>query len=95
MIRSLIAASAFALALSPMAIAQEAPKFSTATSTIGAILDNADAKAAFAAAFPEAVTNPQLEQAREMTLQDVKAYAPDVFTDEKLKTLDAELAKIK
>jgi len=95
MIRSLLAAAAFAIALSPAALAQETPKFSTASSTIGAILDNADAKAAFLKAFPEVADNPQLDAAREMTLQDVKGYAPEMFTDEKLAALDAELAKVK
>lgn len=95
MIRSLLAATAFALVLSPVALAQEAPKFSTATSSVGALLDNADAKAAFAAAFPEAIENPQLEAARDMTLQDIKSFAPEVFTEAKLTALDAELAKIK
>lgn len=95
MIRSLLAATAFALVLSPAALAQDAPKFSTAASTVGALLDNADAKAAFVAAFPEAAENPQLEAAREMTLQDIKSYAPQIFTDEKLAALDTELAKIK
>ena len=95
MIRSLLAATAFALVLAPAALAQDAPKFSTASSTIGALLDNAEAKAAFVAAFPEAAENPQLEAAKEMTLQDVKGYAPQLFTEEKLTALDAALAKIK
>jgi hypothetical protein len=96
MIRSLFAAAAFAVALSPVALAQDdtAPKLSSA-STIGAILDNPEAKAAFAKAFPEAAENPQLEAARDMTLQDVKGYAPEIFTEEKLKEFDAELAAIK
>lgn len=94
MIRKLIVAAAFAMALSPAALAQDGPKFSTATSTIGAILDNAEAKAAFIKAFPEVADNPQLDSARDMTLQDVKGYAPDIFSDEKLAALDAELAKI-
>jgi hypothetical protein len=95
MIRSLLAAAAFTLALSPAALAQETPKFSTASSTIGAILDNAEAKAAFFKAFPEVADNPQLEAARDMTLQDVKGYAPEIFSDDKLTALDAELAKVK
>ena len=95
MFRKLIVAAAFAVALSPAALAQDAPKFSTTSSTIGAILDNEEAKAAFIKAFPEVADNPQLDAAREMTLQDVKGYAPDIFSDEKLAALDAELAKIK
>lgn len=94
MIRSLLAAAAFAVVISPAAFAQEAPKFSS-SSTIGAVLDNAEAKAIFVKAFPEAAENPQLEAARDMTFQDVKGYAPEVFTEEKLAAFDAELAKIK
>lgn len=95
MIRSLLAATAFALVLAPAAMAQETPKFSTATTTVGAILENPEAKAAFVAAFPGVAENPQLEAAKAATLQDIKGYAPDVFTDEKLAALDAEFAKIK
>lgn len=95
MIRKLVAAAAFAMALSPVALAQDAPKFSTKTSTIGQILDNADAKAAFVKVLPDVAAAPQLEQAREMTIEDVKGMAPDYFPEEKVKELDVELAKIK
>lgn len=95
MIRKLIAAAAFAVALSPAALAQDAPKFSTKTSTIGQIIDNAEAKAAFAKVFPEVAAAPELEQAREMTIEMVKGMAPEYFPEEKVKELDVELAKIK
>lgn len=95
MIRKLLAAATFALALSPAALAQDAPKFSTKTSTIGQILDNAEAKAAFAKVLPEVAVAPQLEQAREMTIEDVKGMAPEYFPEDKVKELDVELAKIK
>jgi hypothetical protein len=32
--------------------------------------------------------------ARPMTLRQVQSYAPDMFTDEKLANIDAELAKV-
>lgn len=95
MIRKLVTAAAFVLALSPVALAQDAPKFSTKTSTIGQILDNPEAKAAFTKVMPEVAAAPQLEQAREMTIDAVKSMAPDYFPDDKVKALDAELAKIK
>jgi hypothetical protein len=95
MIRRLLAATAFALALSPVALAQDAPKFSIKTSTIGSILDNAEAKAAFAKVLPEVAASPQLEAARDMTIDAVKGMAPDYFPEDKLVELDAELAKIK
>ncbi len=95
MIRRLIAATVFALALSPVALAQDVPKFSVKTSTIGSILDNTEAKAAFAKVLPEVAASPQLEAAREMTIDVVKGMAPDYFPEDKLVELDVELAKIK
>ncbi len=95
MIRSLMAAVAFAAALTPAALAQDAPKFSVKTSTIGQILDHPEAKAAFTKVLPEVAANDQIESARDMTFDDVKGYAPEYFPDAKLAELDAELAKIK
>ena len=95
MIRKLLAAATFALALSPAALAQDAPKFSTKTSTIGQILDNADAKAAFAKVMPDVAALPQLDAARDMTIDAAKDMAPQYFPEEKVKELDTELAKIK
>ena len=95
MIRKLLAAATFALALSPAALAQDAPKFSTKTSTIAQILDNPEAKAALVKVLPEVAAAPQLEQVREMTIEDVKVMAPDYFPEAKVKELDEELAKIK
>lgn len=95
MMRKFLAAATFALALSPVALAQDAPKFSTKTSTIGQILDNAEAKAALAKVLPEVAASPQLEAAREMTIDAVKGMAPEYFPEAKITELDAELAKIK
>jgi hypothetical protein len=108
MIRKLLAAAAFAVALSPAALAQQTPaapataaapaaaaaKFST-KSTIGQILDNAEAKAAFAKAFPDVANNPQLEGAREMVFADLASSYADYFPADKVKELEADLAKIK
>lgn len=95
MIRHLLAAATFALALSPAALAQDAPKFSTKTSKISEILENPEAKAAFTKVMPEVVAAPQLAQVTEMTIEAVKGMAPEYFPDEKVKELHAELAKIK
>ena len=94
MFRTVLAAAAFAVALSPAAIAQTAPKFSVKESTIGAILDNPEANAAFTKVLPEVAAAPQLEQAREMTIDAVKGMAPEYFPEDKVAELDAELAKI-
>jgi para-nitrobenzyl esterase len=108
MIRTLLAAVA-TLALAP-AVAQQAPaaeapaaqtaaqtgaKFSTATSTIGQILDHPEAKAAFAKVLPEVAASPQLEQGRDFTIEAVAQMVPDYFPAEKVKQLNEELAKIK
>ncbi len=97
MIRKLLVAAAFAMAVSPVALAQDggAPKFSTTSSTFAALIADPEAKAALDAVFPGTSTAPELEPAMEMTPDAVKAFAPEIFTDEKLKELDAELAKIK
>lgn len=95
MIRKLLAVATFALALSPVALAQDAPKFSTKTTKISDILANPEAKAAFAKVMPEVVAAPQLEQALGMTIDEVKVMAPEYFPEEKVKELDVELSKIK
>lgn len=95
MIRHLLAAATFALALSPAALAQDAPKFSTKTTKISDILANPEAKAAFGKVMPQVVAAPELAQAYEMTIDEVKAVAPDYFPEEKVKELDVELSKIK
>ncbi|OYX49504.1 MAG: hypothetical protein B7Y90_06405 [Alphaproteobacteria bacterium 32-64-14] len=93
MIRKLIAAAAFAAALSPAALAQDAPKFSTA-STVGAVLDNPEAKAAFVKVFPEIADRPELEGARDMTFDGLANMAAEYFPADKIKELNTELAKI-
>lgn len=105
MIRPLLAAAAIVLAAGP-AFAQQTPaqqapaeaaaaKFSVKTSTIGQILDNAEAKAALAKVMPDVAAAPQLEQAREMTIDAVAQMAPQYFPAEKIKELDTEFARIK
>ncbi len=94
--RKLIVAAAIAAASqSPAAFADEgAAKFSTSTSTIGEIMEHEGAKAAFVKVMPELAANPDLQQGYDFTLVDVQSYVPDQITDEKLKELDAELAKV-
>ncbi len=94
--RKLIIAAAIAAAsLSPAAFADGgAAKYSTATTTIGEIMENEATKAAFEKVMPELATNPDLAQGYDFTLVDVQSYVPDQITDDKLKELDAELAKI-
>ena len=95
MIRRLIAATAFVVALSPVALAQDAPKLSVKTSSIESILANPEAKAAFVKVMPEVAASEQLDAVKEMTIDAVKGMAPQYFPDDKVAELDAELAKVK
>lgn len=98
MIRKLVLAAAFAGVLGAPAIAPafaDDPKFSTETTILSDIWANEQAKAAFAKVFPDVVSNPQLEQAMSFTIMDIAGYAPDMFTEEKIKELQAEFDKIK
>jgi len=93
MIRKVVAVALLASAALP-AFAQQAAKFNTTTTLLGAILDNPAAKAAFAKVVPELAANPQLEMGREMTLTAIAEFAPEALTADKLKELEAELAKV-
>jgi para-nitrobenzyl esterase len=94
MIRKLLAAAAVAtVALSPAAFAQEA-KYSTAKQTIGELVKNEKTKAVLVKHIPDLVANPQLEQGYEMKFADIVQYVPDQLTEEKLKAIDADLAKV-
>jgi hypothetical protein len=93
MIRKLVLAAAFACALGAPALAEGA-KFSTATTTIGDIMANEQAKAAFVKVFPGVAEDPRLDQALTMSVAEVAGYEPSVFTEEKIKELQAEFDKI-
>lgn len=94
MIRKLAAAAMLAALLPAAAFADE-PKFSVAKTTIGDLMKNDATKAVLVKIIPDVANNPQLEQGYAMTLPDIVQYVPDQLTDEKLKAIDAELAKIK
>jgi cytochrome P450 len=68
--------------------------FSTATTKIGELIANPATKAAMDRHFPGVADNPQTMMAKMMTLRAIQAFAKDVFTDEKLAALDADLAKL-
>lgn len=71
------------------------PKYSTADTDIGTLLDDPAAKAIIDKFIPGLTTNEQIEMARPMTLRAIQTYAPDDVTDERLVQIDAELAKLK
>jgi len=86
----------FALALTLLAApalaqAPAAPAYSVATTTIGDLLDHPALKAIFVKYLPDIANNPQIDQGRALTLQDIVQYVPDQVTPEKLAAIDAEL----
>lgn len=70
------------------------PAFSTTTSTIGELIDNAQTKAVLDSHLPGFADNEQVAMARSLTLRQLQQFAPDQFTDEVLAMIDADLAKI-
>lgn len=84
------AADAPATATAPAA----APRFTTAETSLGDLLDDAGAKAVLEKHIPEMVNSGNLEPARGMTLKALQAYAGAILTDDKLAAIDADLAKI-
>ncbi len=92
--------AAFTLEAEPQ---QEAPVEAPAPSAparfsidthIGQILDDPDAKAALRSVIGEAVDLPQLRMARDLSLRQAAAFAPQQLTPELLATIDAALKKV-
>lgn len=103
--RNFVAAAVLALTLSaasmvqaaetkPAAAKPAAPKYSTADTDLGTLLDNPVTKAIIEKHIPGMTTNPQVDMARGMTLRAIQAYAADDVTDARLAAIDAELAKV-
>lgn len=88
-------ASAAEPARSEAAAPAAKPKYSTAETDIGTLLDDPAAKAIIDKHIPGMTSNEQIEMARSMTLKAVQTYAPDDVTDECLAQIDADLAKLK
>jgi acetyl esterase/lipase len=95
-----ITASPTAISATPVASAAPAKSavasgpYSTATTSIGTLLDDPAAKAILVRRIPELATSPQIEQARGMTLKEAQQYAPDKVSDQTLANIDAELARL-
>jgi hypothetical protein len=74
--------------------ATTAPKYSTAETDIGTLIDDPAAKAIVEKHIPGLTTNAQIDMARAMTLKAIQQYAADEVTDERLAAIDADLAKL-
>lgn len=71
-----------------------APKYTTADTELGILLDDPAAKAIVAKHIPAMTTSDEIDMARGMTLKAVQQYAPDDVTDARLAAIDADLAKL-
>ena len=67
--------------------------WSVERSTIGQLLGNPAAKAIFVKYLPDVANNPQVEQGRDMTLPDIREYAPSI-TDQTLRAMNRELGDL-
>src|SRR6185369_13206925 len=76
-------------ALVPMALAAQPL---TVDSTVGELLDNPAAHKVLEHQVP-ALINPQIEQARPMSLRSLQTYIPNLLTDPVLKSIDEELSR--
>lgn len=91
------ATPAFAAEAAP-AVAPAA-KYSTSTTQMGTLLADPAAKAVLAKYIPQLIERPDMaERASGMTLKEMqdalKAYAPDLLTDDKLAKIDADFAAL-
>lgn len=89
-----LAGSIAGQAAEPAPAAATSAAYSTTTTPIGTLLDDATTKAILTKYIPDLVSNPQIEMARGMTLKQVQAYSADTVTDEVLAKIDADLSKL-
>jgi hypothetical protein len=78
----------------PPAPAAPAPQFSTATTTLGALLDNEVTRAVVERHLPGMSQHPMIDQARGFTLRMIQQFAPDQLSDERLDAIDRDLAAL-
>jgi hypothetical protein len=97
-IAALLIAATPALAQAPAAPAQTtstqaatATPYSVETTKIGTLLDTPALLVIFKKYLPEIVSNPQVDQGRDLTLPEIVQYVPDIVTPEKLAAIDTEL----
>ena len=69
-------------------------RYTTAGTKIGALLGDPAAKAVLDKHFPGVGADPRIAMAKGMTLRSVQRFARDVFTDESLDAMDADLAQL-
>lgn len=68
--------------------------YSTATTKVGDLLANPAAAAILERHFPGFSADSRIGMAKGMTLRTIQKFAKDVFTEEALTAVDAELAEL-
>ena len=71
-----------------------AAHYTTASTTIGTLLDDPSARAVVDKHIPGFSSQAQIDLARSMTMKAIQQYAPDKYTDQVLGEIDADLAKL-
>jgi len=77
-----------------VAAALAAPPLSTATTTIGEILDTPAAKAVVDKHLPSVFANPQIRMARPLTLKGLQRFAKETISDDALAVIDKDFAAL-
>lgn len=85
---------AVGLSLHSMAFAEQAPTYSTTTTTIGELLEDPKTRAVIDRHFPSLADHPQASMMRGMTLQDIQPFSDGGIQDEQLEAVDQDLAKL-
>ncbi len=97
MLRTALIAGLLFAASAPAAIASDAPAaaaYSTAATSLCDLIDNPATKVVLDKHIPGVSTNPQIAQARGMTLKQIQGFAPGMITEDALAQIDADLSKI-
>ncbi len=92
---AILAVAALHAASHPAQAAASPTQPLTVDSPMGALLDNAVARAIIEQHLPVLLSSAQIEQARGLSLRALQQFAPMVVTDDKLDAINAELAQRK
>jgi para-nitrobenzyl esterase len=78
----------------PTAAAPAAAQYTTADTDVGTLLDDPAARAVLDKHVPSISKSENIDMARSMTLKAMQQFAADVLTDDVLKAIDTDLAKL-
>jgi para-nitrobenzyl esterase len=92
---ALVAASSTTALAAEQQTAAAAASYSTASTPLGTLMDDPQAKAVLEKHVPQLIANEQIQMARQITLKDIQGFAPQALSDATLAAIDADLAKLK